>query len=95
MNRSIRARGLLVTTLLVAMVGCVRTPDINVDASGWRSERVDTTRIPETRNHEDAKAELRKAHREIERLRRENDKLKRKYEDEKRKREDLKRKYDD
>lgn len=81
--------------LLVAVLGCVRTPDINVDASGWRRERVDTTRIPETRNHEEAKAELRKAHREIERLRRENEKLKRKYEDEKRKHEDLKRKHDD
>ncbi len=89
MNRSIPARGLLVVALLLGAVGCFRAPDISVDASGWgRKERADTTRIPPTRDHTEAKAELRKAYREIERLRRDNEKLKRRYEE-------LKKKHDD
>ncbi len=80
MNRSLGSRALWAAVLLlVAAVGCIRAPDISVDASGWGSrERVDTTRIPPTSNHEEAKTELRKAYREIERLRQDNEKLKRK-----------------
>jgi hypothetical protein len=70
------ARGLVVAAVVVSM-GCIKTPDISVDASGWgRRDRVDTTRTPPTSDHEEAKAELRKAYAEIEHLRKENSKLK-------------------
>lgn len=70
-----------ILALLALATGCFRAPDIRVDASGWRRDRPDTTRIPKTRTHEDAKGELRKAYREIEHLRKENAKLERKNKD--------------
>jgi predicted RNase H-like nuclease (RuvC/YqgF family) len=87
MKAPVRSWGLAVVTVtVVGLTACIQTPrEINVDASGWRHERVETSTIPETRNHEEAKAELRKAYGEIERLRKENTKLKEKNEELKRK----------
>jgi hypothetical protein len=80
MKRMLARCGLLAVILALGAFGCIQTPrEINVDASGWRShEKVDTAQIPETRTHEEAKAELRKAYAEIDRLKDENAKLKRK-----------------
>lgn len=81
MNTRIRAWGLLATLFLVVAVGCFKSPDISVDASGWGRERPNTTRVPPTTSHDQARAELRKAYGEIEHLKKENEKLKRKNKD--------------
>jgi len=89
MSRWFLAWGIVLVTAVIGPTACIQTPrEINVDASGWRRERVDTTHIPETRTHEETRAELRKAYSEIERLRDENAKLKKKYDE-------LKKKHDD
>lgn len=67
-----------IATILVLAVGCIKAPDIDVNASGWGRERPNTAYVPETRTHEEAKQELRKAHAEIEHLRRDNAKLEQK-----------------
>jgi hypothetical protein len=78
MNRSSRVCGLAMAGVFCLATGCIRAPDVKVDASGWRREKPSTTGVPPTRSHEEAKQELRKAYAEIEHLRKDNAKLQRK-----------------
>jgi len=94
----------LLAGLLWSAGGCAKVElprEINV-GSGSSRERVDSTKIPHTQNHSEARQELRKAYHRIGRLERDNDRLRRqrddykdKYKHQKDKYEDLKDKYDD
>lgn len=99
--------GALVCSGLVGLgAGCkVEAPrEINVGTDYGRSRqaRIDSTQVPSTASHAEARHELKKAYDRIGGLQRENDRLRRKYEEckdkyerEKDKYEDLKDKYDD
>ncbi|MBU0641193.1 MAG: hypothetical protein KKB50_20235 [Planctomycetes bacterium] len=62
--------------LLIAMTGCVTAPeriDVRVGNGG---ERVDSSRVPATASHEEARQELHKAYRYIQQLERRVEDLK-------------------
>ena len=92
--------GALLCSVLIGLgPGCkVEAPrEINVGTGYGRSrqERIDSTQIPPTADHAEARRELRKAYDRIGQLQRENERLQRKYDECKHKYEDLKDKYDD
>ncbi len=69
--------GLVVSILFITLSGCatINVPeDINVNYGG-RSSKVDSSRVPQTRNHEECRAELNKAYNYIRSLERKNQKL--------------------
>jgi len=92
--------GALVCSGLVGLgAGCkVEAPrEINVGTGYGRSRqaRIDSTQIPQTATHAEARQELKKAYDRIGQLERENDRLRRKYEECKDKYDDVKDKYED
>jgi len=98
--------GALVCSGLVGLgAGCVEAPreiNIGTDYGRSRQARIDSTQIPPTANHAEARQELKKAYYRIGQLEREKDRLQRKYDEckdkyerEKDKYKDLKDKYDD
>ncbi|MBN2445316.1 MAG: hypothetical protein JXO22_01225 [Phycisphaerae bacterium] len=62
--------------LLVGLTGCVtvKAPE-RIDIGGGRAERVDSSRVPATSSHEQARAELEKAYRYIQSLENANKRL--------------------
>ena len=62
--------------LFWATPGCVhvQAPE-KIEVGGGRAERVDSTRIPETASHAEARQELRKAYQYIQHLERDNGRL--------------------
>ena len=81
---------------LTSSGACVnaRAPEhIYIGGSGPAAQDVDSSRVPATRTHEEARAELVKAYDQIRYLEHENDSLRRKYEDAKADKEEYKRKY--
>ena len=86
--------GLTILIILPANIACLsaRAPDVYIN-TGPSAENIDSTKIPKTRNHEEARAELRKAYKQIQYLEYENQKLKEKVEKEKDRGNEYKRKY--
>ncbi|MBN1514542.1 MAG: hypothetical protein JXB13_21175 [Phycisphaerae bacterium] len=82
--------------VLVAAHGCIqaKAPESIVIGGGAPPERVDSSRTPQTRSHEEARAELEKAYRQIQYLEEENQRLRRKYENAKAEREEYERRYE-
>jgi predicted RNase H-like nuclease (RuvC/YqgF family) len=82
--------------LLSAHAGClnVQAPERVYVGGGPQPEKVDSSRVPETRTHEEARAELTKAYRQIQYLEHENQRLTRKLDDAKAKKEEAERKYE-
>jgi len=76
-------------------VGCVnaRAPDIYIN-SGPPPEDVDSSQVPETATHEEARAELVKAYNQIRYLEYRNERLTRKAADLREERDEAKRKYE-
>jgi len=92
--------GALVCSGLVGLgAGCkVEAPrEINVGTDYGRSRqaRIDSTQVPQTTSHAEARQELRKAYYRIGQLERENNRLQRKYEECKDKYERVKDQYED
>lgn len=91
--------GALMCFCLVALgVGCVQAPrEINVGTDYGRSRqtRIDSTQIPATSSHAEARQELKKAYYRIGQLERDNERLQRKYDECKDKYERAKDKYED
>lgn len=85
--------------LLWLGAGCkVEAPrEINVGTDYGRSRqtRIDSTQVPQTTSHAEARQELKKAYYRIGGLERENDRLRRKYEECKDKYDRVKDKYED
>jgi hypothetical protein len=69
--------GLVMTALIVSFAGCatINVPDKIDIGSGGGSQKVDSSRVPETRNHEECRAELIRAYGYIRNLERKNAKL--------------------
>ncbi len=86
--------GLAILIILPANIACLsaRAPDVYIN-TGPSSENVDSTKIPVTRNHEEARIELKKAYRQIQYLEYENQRLKEKVEKEKDRGDEYKHKY--
>jgi len=82
---------LAVAALLAASAGCVsvKAPE-KIEIGGGRPEPVDSTRIPETSSHEQAREELRRAYENLQYLERENERLREKAEKYKRERDQYK-----
>ncbi|HUU86013.1 MAG TPA: hypothetical protein VM243_21155 [Phycisphaerae bacterium] len=80
--------------VLLAPVGCVqlRAPDVQVNM-GPGPEDVDSSRVPPTATHEEARIELTKAYRHIHYLEYQNTRLQEKYEKAREEREEYKDKY--
>lgn len=89
---------LLICTCLaaVAVAGCLNVTAPERIQIGHRSHEsdVDSTAIPPTHSHEEARRELAKAYRRIQELERENAHCREKLEDARRKTDDCERKYD-
>ncbi len=78
MKKMLLACGIFLTVLFLGSVACIQTPrEINVDASGWRRERVDTSATYDAKSND----QLRRVQAENERLREENARLKKKNEE--------------
>ena len=104
-NRTL-TRGMTVALLgsLIGWAGClnVRAPaEVNVDA-GNRPRRIDSSRVPSTRNHEEARHRLAEAYernryleRKVEKLEKKNHKLKEERDEYKRRYKREKDRYDD
>ncbi len=82
--------------VLVAAHGCIqaKAPESIVIGGGPPPERVDSSRTPQTRSHEEAQAELDKAYRQIQYLEQENQRLRRKYDEAKKDKDEYKRRYE-
>ena len=88
------------TSLLLGLVGCVSVtaPERITVGGGSRAEPVDSSRVPDTNSHEEARAELGKAYRYIRDLERQNahvDRKAKKYKRERDECEDRLEKYED
>ena len=77
-----------------SLLGCVnvRTPDVQIN-TGPPPENVDSSRVPPTATHEEARAELVKAYNHIRYLEHENARLREKRQDALEDRDEYKRKY--
>ncbi|MCK6458092.1 MAG: hypothetical protein L6Q92_16380 [Phycisphaerae bacterium] len=95
--RSRRAAGLLSAMLAAGWVaGCVdiKAPERIEIGSGSRGEDVDSSRVPEPRDMEEARSELRRAYRQIQYLERRVSGLEKDKRELKEERDDYKRKYE-
>ena len=90
-----KASILLACCLVVSsLLGCVniRTPDVQVNM-GPPPENLDSSQVPQTATHEEARAELVKAYRHIRYLEQQNARLREKRQDALEDRDEYKRKY--
>jgi len=96
MKRTLVA-GIVVAGIAVVVLdgGCVnvKAPE-QISVGNGGSSKIDSTRIPPTANHEEAKRELRRAYYEINRLKKEIEDLEEDKDELKAEREEYKRKYD-
>lgn len=85
-----------VVAILLLNAGClsVKAPERIEIGNSSRPEPVDTSRIPPTSSHEQARQELAKAYQNIQYLERENQRLDRKAADYKRERDDCRKGHD-
>ncbi len=76
MEKFISFTRLSILALIFTFAGCatINVPD-KIDVGYGQSPKVDSSRVPETRNHEECRAELRKAYGYIQSLERKNQKL--------------------
>ncbi len=80
--------------VLAAVNGCIQARAPESIVIGAPRERVDSSRTPQTRSHDEAQAELDKAYRHIRYLEQENQRLRHKYEEAKRDKDDYKHRYE-
>ena len=86
---------LLACCLVVScLVGCVivRTPVVQINM-GPSPEDLDSSQVPPTATHEEARAELIKAYKHVRYLEHQNARLREKHEDARQERDEYKRKY--
>lgn len=71
-----RWRLFMAAGVLIGLAGCVTAPErIDVNLGSSRPEPVDSSRVPATASHEEARHELVKAYQNIQYLERENARL--------------------
>lgn len=85
--------GVVILTSSGACVNARAPENIYIGGGGPAPQDVDSSRVPDTRTHEEARAELVKAYNQIRYLEHDNDTLRRRYEDAKADKEEYKRKY--
>ncbi len=94
MRTSLLTIGVCLAAAITAGCLSVRAPENIQIGSGPRSADVDSSTIPQTRTHEQAKAELVKAYQQIRYLEHQNDRCKDKLEDARERAEEYEDKYE-
>ena len=86
----------VVATISLLITGClsIKAPERIEVGNSSRPEPVDSSRIPPTTSHEQARQELAKAYQNIQYLERENQRLDRKAADYKRERDECRKRHD-